>query len=42
MSVQFGTTTGYGLNTWQVAAPSANGGDVQIYVAGMLGRPNTT
>ena len=37
MDVQFGTTTGYGLNTWQVATPSANGGEVQLYVAGMLG-----
>lgn len=37
MDVQFGTTTGYGLNTWQVSTPSANGGEVQIYVAGMLG-----
>ncbi len=38
MSVQFGTTTGYGLNTWQLPTPSANGGEVQIYVAGMLGQ----
>jgi arylsulfate sulfotransferase len=38
MDVQFGTTTNYGLNTWQVATPSANGGEVQIYVAGMLGQ----
>ncbi len=37
MHVQFGTTTGYGLETWQVATPSANGGEIQIYVAGMLG-----
>jgi len=37
MDVQFGTTTSYGLNTWQVPTPSANGGEVQIYVAGMLG-----
>lgn len=37
MSVEFGTTTSYGLNTWQVSTPSENGGDVQIYVAGMLG-----
>ena len=35
-SVQFGTTTNYGLNTWQVATPSANGGEVKIYVGGML------
>lgn len=38
MSVEFGTTTAYGLNTWQVPTPSPNGGDVQIYVAGMLGQ----
>ena len=38
MSVQFGTTTNYGLNTWQVPTPSANGGQVQTYVAGMLGQ----
>ncbi len=38
MDIQFGTTTGYGLNTWQVPTPSPNGGDVQIYVAGMLGQ----
>jgi arylsulfate sulfotransferase len=37
MDVQFGTTTNYGLNTWQVPTPSANGGEVQTYVAGMLG-----
>ena len=28
VSVQFGTTTSYGLNTWRVPAPSANGGQV--------------
>jgi hypothetical protein len=38
VSVQFGTTTAYGLETWQVKTPSANGGGVQIYVAGMLGQ----
>ena len=38
MDVEFGTTTAYGLNTWQVPTPSPNGGDVQIYVAGMLGQ----
>ncbi len=38
MDVQFGTTTSYGFNTWQVQTPSANGGDVRIYVAGMLGQ----
>lgn len=39
-SVQFGTTTGYGLNTWQVPTPSPNGGGIQIWVAGIPG--NTT
>jgi arylsulfate sulfotransferase len=43
-SVQFGTTTNYGLNTWQVPTSSSNGantgGQVQLWVAGMLG--NTT
>jgi len=37
MDVQFGTTTSYGLETWQVPTPSMTGGDVQIYVAGMRG-----
>jgi len=36
VSVQFGLSTSYGLDTWQVPAPSANGGQVNIYVAGML------
>ncbi len=36
-SVQFGKTTDYGLDTWQVATPSANGGQINDYVAGMLG-----
>ncbi len=43
-SVQFGTTTNYGFNTWQVPTPTTNGantgGQVQLWVAGMLG--NTT
>jgi arylsulfate sulfotransferase len=39
-SVEFGTTTNYGLNTWQVPTPSANGGGLQIWVAGIPG--NTT
>ena len=39
-SVQFGTTTSYGLNTWQAPTPSANGGGIQIWVAGIQG--NTT
>ena len=36
--IQFGKTTSYGLNTWQVATPSPNGGQVQIFVAGMVGQ----
>ena len=39
-SVQFGTSTSYGLNTWQVPTPTSTGGKVQLWVAGMLG--NTT
>jgi arylsulfate sulfotransferase len=35
--VEFGKTTAYGQNTWQVATPTANGGEVRILVAGMLG-----
>jgi arylsulfate sulfotransferase len=38
VSVEFGKGTDYGLNTWQVATPSANGGQVQLFVAGMLGK----
>ena len=38
MAVQFGTTTDYGLNTWQVPAPTANGGETQMDVAGMRGQ----
>ncbi|HEY1766348.1 MAG TPA: aryl-sulfate sulfotransferase [Terracidiphilus sp.] len=38
VSVQFGPSTDYGLNTWQVTTPSANGGLIQVYVAGMLGQ----
>ena len=37
VSVEFGKTTDYGLNTWQVSTPSPNGGEVKIFVAGMLG-----
>lgn len=37
MSVDFGTTTSYGLSTWQVPTPSPDGGQTQTYVAGMLG-----
>lgn len=39
-SVQFGTTTSYGLNTWQVPTPSPTGGGVQVWVSGIPG--NTT
>ena len=41
-AVQFGKSTNYGLNTWQVATPSPNGGQVQIYVAGMRATVFTT
>jgi len=37
VSVEFGPTTSYGLNTWQVPTPTPFGGEVNIYVAGMLG-----
>lgn len=36
VSVDFGPTTDYGRNTWQVAAPTRYGGQVSLYVAGML------
>jgi arylsulfate sulfotransferase len=36
--VDFGTTTGYGLETWRVPTPSPNGGQIRLYVAGMLGQ----
>jgi hypothetical protein len=36
VAVNFGQSTSYGLNTWQVPTPSANGGLVNILVAGML------
>ncbi|HTU33373.1 MAG TPA: aryl-sulfate sulfotransferase [Candidatus Acidoferrum sp.] len=35
VSIQFGTTTAYGLTTWTQPTP-AGGGPVSIYVAGML------
>lgn len=38
VSVDFGKTTSYGLNTWQQATPTANGGQVDVLVAGMLGQ----
>ncbi len=34
--IQFGQTTDYGRNTWQVATPTPYGGQVSVYVAGML------
>ncbi len=37
VSVQFGTTANYGFATWSVPTPSANGGQVNLWVAGMLG-----
>ena len=37
-SVEFGTSTSYGLNTWQVASPGNTGGQVQLWVAGMQGQ----
>jgi arylsulfate sulfotransferase len=36
VAVDFGKTTSYGLNTWQVATPSNNGGQVNVLVGGML------
>ncbi|MGB6869897.1 MAG: aryl-sulfate sulfotransferase, partial [Acidobacteriaceae bacterium] len=36
VSVEFGPTTDYGLNTWQVATPTAYGGQVSVLVGGML------
>jgi arylsulfate sulfotransferase len=37
VSVEFGKTTNYGLNTWQVPSGS-NGGAVKVLVAGMMGK----
>ena len=37
VSVEFGKTTNYGLNTWQVPSGS-NGGPVKVLVAGMMGK----
>jgi hypothetical protein len=36
--VDFGKSTSYGLDTWQVPTPSSNGGQVDVLVAGMLGQ----
>ncbi|MGC2162036.1 MAG: aryl-sulfate sulfotransferase, partial [Silvibacterium sp.] len=38
VAIDFGKSTAYGLNTWNVATPSANGGQVSILVAGMLAK----
>jgi len=38
VAVDFGKTTSYGLDTWEVATPSPNGGQVNILVAGMLAK----
>lgn len=38
VSVNFGKSTTYGLNTWNVPTPSSNGGQVNILVAGMLAK----
>ncbi|HEV2273125.1 MAG TPA: aryl-sulfate sulfotransferase [Acidobacteriaceae bacterium] len=35
-SVAFGANTQYGLNTWEQPTPSPNGGQISIFVAGML------
>ncbi len=37
VAIDFGKTTGYGFHTWERATPSANGGEVTVEVAGMLG-----
>ncbi|MGA9585674.1 MAG: aryl-sulfate sulfotransferase [Terracidiphilus sp.] len=36
MSIEFGKTTDYGLNTWEVPS-GTNGGPVKVLVAGMMG-----
>ncbi len=36
VSIQFGQTTEYGRSTWQAPTPSPYGGNVPVYVAGML------
>jgi len=37
VSVEFGKTTSYGMNTWQVPS-GAQGGTVKVLVAGMMGK----
>jgi arylsulfate sulfotransferase len=36
--VDFGKTTSYGLETWSMPTPSSYGGQIRLYVAGMLGQ----
>ena len=38
MHVEFGPTVSYGLPTWTQPTPSRNGGQVNLYVAGMRGQ----
>jgi len=38
VGVEFGQTASYGRDTWQLRTPSPNGGQVQLWVAGMLGK----
>jgi arylsulfate sulfotransferase len=38
VGVEFGQDTSYGRDTWQLRTPSPNGGQVQLWVAGMLGK----
>ncbi len=37
VTIDFGQTSAYGLNTWSQTTPTSNGGEVGIEVAGMLG-----
>ncbi len=37
VAIDFGKSTSYGFTTWEQPTPSANGGEVMIEVAGMLG-----
>jgi len=37
VSIEFGPSASYGRSTWQLPTPTAYGGQVSIYVAGMLG-----
>lgn len=36
VSVEFGPTTDYGRNTWQMSTPTSYGGQINLLVAGML------